>query len=663
MVNGQRLLETIRQAIASQPAASSDAAPQSLTRLMRTVQLQLRPLEASVPKPAMPLPSAETVAAFVDGQATASEEEHVVQSCIHDVGILLQVVNAVQAESVVAAAVDSALHTRLLAMQRAAAPSKSVITEMVIRAELVDPSPTQSIATKTLPTRPTNLSRIMPRIAAGVLAVCLLVACGWLVLRSFGPDVNGNGGTNQVVENGLDNFQSTDRAMVRNRPEVQGGDQGSPPALESPTNEAAVDAQGTQLAVDQSNFGQENERPVSAEVEGPALREESVLKDDSAQAVPDRIATIPPKQSIGPDMRVQPVARLRWTQVVGILAEQKDLGYDHWKVISEERGQDPTSGDIRQEQRSWLTLPTCFAQGELTSGGRLVMNQDTHLDLVSDSQGQVKLDVQFGSIALIDVPAGKQLSIATSPASVSEFEFRAPSSIQIQRIIGGIQFTVAAGDVVQDGVQVPRNKRITCRQDVREIGPDSGLETWAIEVPKSSELPRQILANFADVENLEDAMDRQLANMARNLNPSNPLSVKNFRQLCKWRSRLSVEEPTAAMKHPLWFVRNSAFDSMLLSTDHMPMLNAKRDLLARLQGVSVMRIRAWVEMARGAQKPSRQDLAQWLGLIASDDSVAAAFGDYLLRKQYPNGPMFDPNADVGSRQEVQRAWRAQIAGG
>lgn len=661
MVNGQRLLKLIRQAIVSQPAATDEAAPQSLARVMRAVQSQLRPLESSIPTPAMPLATAETVAAFVDRQATVREEEQVVQACVHDVGILLQVVSAVEAEIAIDSPASPALHARLLAMHRSAETPNAHVATNRVQAELVDAMPAMPIATKVLPgQRPMRGDRIMPWAAAGMLAACLLAACGWLVMHAIVPVVSGGGETNQIAENKVGSVPDPERAVVSIREDDPSGDLNSQTDEELPIIAEAVDPRESKLA-------QERREEASADDHGDEqghVPETAIARgynpDTSAQ---DPIAMIPSGQENRLNPNPRHAAVIRWTRVAGILAEQKDAGYDHWKVISENREREPLTEDIALKQGSWLTLPTCFAQGELASGGRLVMDQDTHMQLSDDSQDRMKVDVQFGSIALIDMPAGQRLSIETSAASATELTFRSLGSVQIQRIAGGIQFTVAAGDVAQDGTQIPRNKRVIYRQEVRELGPDAGFSSWAVDMPKSSELPRQILANFTDVDDLGEAMDRQLASMARNLNPSNPLSVKNFRQLCQWRSCLSVEEPISATKHAVWLVRNAAFDSILLSNDRLSTLIARKDLLARLQGVSVIRIRAWAEMARGGQKPTRQDVSQWLSLLANEDSVVAAFGDYLLRKHYPTGPMFDPNADVGGRRETQRAWRVQVAGG
>lgn len=687
-MNREQLLDIIQHAMRPSSSTNGHAAPPSLASVIRRVQVAISESQKTIAAPLQPLPTAECVASFVDGNVSPQEREQVIRAAVHDLGILLQVVNSVQALDSLPDEVSDELLTRLIRLRHEPPEGKAVedgraiedasgaewqpakAEEAMVGASSIEPAaspldvahphraetippPVVSPSTDALyDTKQQTWTAVVTRSAMVVAAACLVWTAGWLAVRgdwwnttrkppSAGPP--GVDGAPKLVEDAPRTEdapgQPEDISTAIDRLEQQlAHGQEVPPGTESPTALPEDPAPTTEYSV------------------------QNVAKNDSAAPVP--------KSSVQPDPmstvdRVASGPTVFWTQVTGVLAQQAEAGYDTWQIVSRPSAQRKSSDGEAPEMegdRSWLTLPTCYARGELVTGGELVMNQDTSLRTPPSRPGEAVFDLRFGSIALLNLPAGGRIRLLGPQTGPGAFEIDSSASLQFRRVAGGLQVSVESGKVLFQGSALPLQRMVTLRSQTPDLGPAAGLPDWATELPTNSGVSRQILANLDASLELSESIDRQLILLARNLKPNNAFGMKNFRRLCLWRTRLSIEDATAVTKHPLWFVRAASFDMALSPQEHLPSMVIRRTLMTKLRGTQAQTVRSWIEAANGRRRPTRQDYAHWLNMLTSDDPVVAAFADYLLRKRFADGPNFDPTAPATTRAVAQKVWRAVVAG-
>ncbi len=656
--------------------ANRNGAPQpSLSRVVRDVQQQFAALQTQLSPPSVPLPTAECVAAFVDGNATEAESDEVIRATVHDLGILLQVTQALQNVPEHPQAVSAELVARLTALRQT--PSMDSHSSVL-------PSNTQAVTEPPMQTSLGDAAQPAERSRRGsgwtmlavAVAACLLLAVGWRLWSGSGrSDVSPP--DRRVAEN-LNSRPPEEQDTEEQ--DAQGPIENAPPELV--TNPPAPDQPGSDTDIDRAmdNLQQQIVRQADQGAASESDDQQSAM-DESVVAQP---STTPSPMSDG---SLEPA--IEWRQVTGILARQTEQGYDKWQAVSsaslhraDDRSADPDA------MTSWLTLPTCYARGVLTGGGQVVMNQDSRLSAQIVSPETTLLQLEFGSVALLDVPVGRKFRLDGAGTTANELEVVQPARLHVRRVPAGFAVAVESGQATYQGRPWPRRRVLLIRADGTEIGGPLAVPEWASQFPTSSVLSRKLLASFDKPQELGQAIEQQLVTMARSLNPNNQLGMANFRKLCLWRAKLSVEDNTAVVQHPLWFVRTAAFDVALSTTDHLPSLQARRQLAARLQAatlstsrpsataptaitnqarpqqqkVTAQQIRNWIETSKGNRQPSRQDLANWLSLLTGEDRVVAAFADYLLRKRFANGPAFDPAAAPAVRARSQQAWRSVITG-
>lgn len=651
-MNRQQLLEMIRVASREAVQLNGRAPAPPLTLTMRETQASLSELKNAVAEPDLPLPSAESIASFIAGTCEAREEQQIVQACVHDVGILFQIVNAVQAEHDQPAEVSQSLRTRLLELKGQTDQRSNAVLESN-PAQSTGPLPLPAPVTTELAPATTESAESQSSTQGhrrvswqlwGLVAAALIIAIGGFAISSLRND------------NAQPQLTGNELPEVRHQEEED---------LLLTQDDDAEQAEGPATGPPPDGIDDALDRLESMLV-GPASNDDSATSaaGNSDAAVvpsnrpkPENTATAsntaqPPNRNDHLRSQVPPV---QWDQITGILARQTEESYDRWAIVRLE-------ADDEQVANSWLTLPSCWARGNLANGGALVMGENTSLQATAPSPDRVSVNLRFGSVAMVDLPAGQRIVLSGMPKSVQELQIDQPASLLIKRIVGGAQITLNSGSVTYGSEKLPSQRTLVIKGDQVTLGSETvSAPEWIAKLPKQSALSRQILSNLDSSGDLGTAMDKQLGAMLRNVNQNNATSVNNLRKLCLWRARLAVEDESETAQHKYWMVRGAAFDSVLFSVDHLPSQMGRRRLVARLTGTPPQTIRNWIECAKGNRKPTRQDIAQWLNFLTSDDPVVAAFADYLLRKRFGGGPEFDPQATAKARAIAQRLWRNTVA--
>ncbi len=679
----QQLLQLINQRILASEAA--EAAATSLSLAMRQVEHQLLPLRSAIAQPALPLPSAECVAAFVEGQVNQAEQSRVIAAAVHDVGILFQLVNAVQSLADAPSRVPSVgpeLRQRLLAIPRH--------SQVAIPPSIAPPAANPFVNRQRVADSSRHHNAWL--LVAVCVAACCLVAVGWIAMTWS-----------------IKNSPAEDLRAARPRPSnVEGGTvaetihmAASEERLPAPPQGAEEDVLAERQADDTRPFASpatalaheekleaiEDSVPESGVTPIPFETEVATVPNATPNnsAVADASAFPPEKQEQGP--------AIVWTDITGVLASGIDEAYDKWlpvKVRTAATSQPRATSDSMQDETQhhaqptrWLTLSTCFAKGELTNGGHIVVDEDTSFRATRVGDRATWLEVDFGSIVLKDMPKNSQLHFSELPTAANTLQIDATAGLQLQRVAGGLEVALLSGAVHTSDGPLPAGTTILFAGGAqRAMQQPAAMPAWAEKMPDSSALPRQVLANLDFSTELSESLDKQLFVMARNLNGSNRVAVSNFQNLCRWRADLAVENIHAVTaEHTLWPVRLAAFDMLLNDSRRLPALRARQALFRKLLALNAARnpnasapaadrtgltngtsnLRSWLEMARGNRQANRQDLAEWLRLLANDDSELAAFGDYLLRKRFQGGPSFEPVSNARARAVAQKAWTKFVA--
>lgn len=737
----QQLLQMIKRALnaSAQPALElgCNSTPANLASTLRFVEQQLQPLKTRIAPPALPLPSAECVAAFTEGRTTPAETQHVVAAAIHDVGILFQLISAVETQlpATVSEPLERSLHERLLAL----GPRRSVSTETVeppaaiIRAtakQAVNHSPLQLHDHQ-----PVTVAQPANRSSRKVWIVVLVAAASLFLLAGTIGVLGLLVWSSRTTDDGLQasmpsNLTGTSKTPGPSNPSVPSASHvpGSPtqPTLRDAPELATVSspAEGTSANLPTANLDPSTPLDKESTQDNVAVRPSPTNIDRTPVAAAEKRASSadqpPNAASPVPVVPPQPLGPLVvWREVTGILASETDEGYDNWQTVSVDyAGESPTEhvpsatdtlpeltggsalSDEGKRRITWLTLPTCYAKGDLAGGGQLVMGQDTSLKSNWQTAHSAALQVVFGSIVLLDVPTKMELQLAGDDQSSTAVAIEATSSLRVQKLGTALELALFSGRARIGNQQIQAGDKLLISDSLAAPVPTqpqsddlTTIPEWAVRLPEKSAVPRNILANLDTTVALSVALDKQLLSMAKNLNVNNHAGMNNFRNLCWWRASLAVDDSRSATEHAFWPVRVAAFDRLLFDPDRSRHQLARRELFQKLVAFHAARsiasraatatsatvdaaaarnlpnnptvdanvkLRAWIEMARGAQA-NRSDFGLWLRMLIEDDPQIAAFADYLLRKKFSNGPDFSPADHIRNRTLAHKLWTKIVA--
>ncbi len=621
----QQLLQIVNQALRATPLAEATA--RSLAVSMRLATARLESHRSEVPSPQDPLPSAEAVAAFVEGYATAEEERQVIAACVHDVGILLQVMSTAEA-------LDAPLQPM---------PNAQMLDRLLT---LSTPRDFEAAVTPAVhkPRR-----RRMLVISLGI-AAAILLALGWVMT------VGGLGDASRRSDQAFDPPRDPSESS---RPQMAAapGSEADPDYPEEPgptlpdgpssSQPAALAKDSTQPAV--------VEQPSDAWLPPNQQPFDGLATPEFDAWTPGMLAAQPKRPPPSPD--APPVTAVAWTQVTGVLAEQSQPGYDKWKLVSTRASSDASSDG----SGSWLTLPSCFARGELTLGGQLVMNEQSSVEAVVGDQSTL-INLRFGSIALVDLPPRSHLQLIGSQTEAHPVLVATEAAFELRRVLQGLELTVGAGELQLRETRLrPRTTYLIRGSRVEVVETERPWPQWSRSFPRATEVSEEIIDRLARADDLSRALDRQLLLLAKPATTGNPVAVARFVALCRWRASLGVEDATEVVRHPMWPVRMVAFEQLLAARFRLPAVAARQRLFSKMSAAEREHVRSWFEIASGRRVATRQDVAVWLGWLTGEDPDLAAFGDFMLRKCFTPAPDFSPTASLRARTMARKAWTAAVA--
>ena len=641
----------------------------SLADVVRSVQAELEDAKAELPSPGLPRPSAEQLAAFSHGNTTPDEDAEIVAACLHDPSILLQLLIAerglLRSESDVGSvagesAVDPLLRERLLALRRPHAglsitgQQPDSVSESYVASN--DPLEVTSLDPPTVSTSSQQGYRSVWWAVCGALAASLLWGVGWWWLHS-----------------NSDRPKEGQPLVVQNDPQER-----SPESMEGPSR-LPTDTIPPRAIADDDRSGplspsMEYEAPIrpgpatspQRDTFGPSPRisdsPRRSLADNDPVFNPETMNQAAPKDSLTGVDPSQPL--IVWTQIVGLVAEQLEPGYDRWQPVSETRGAGRETDPVSRasgEPAHWLMLPGCYARGVTSLGAELVLAEQTRV-LVDASDGEFRIDLQDGSVAVRGLPAGSRLTLRGGQSSGAQLIVHQAANVHCWIESASLFLSVSEGQVeVEQRSITPHFKHQIAEGVVQNMSIDAEQPAWCETLPTDLILSRSVLANIRRSADLEAGLDLALQSIATNNRlVSSRRLLSDFEVLSRWRTGLAVEDPLAPALHPLWPVRYRQLELLISPRDGTSFDRARRHFAGRMVAPPTNRLAVWQALLQGRQVPGRVEFAEWLNFLEGDDPLIAAVGDFLLRRFVGTGPAFDPRAPLQTRSVARRQWTQAI---
>lgn len=631
-MNRTFVLETIRSTLAQ--LERQQQADQPLGEVVPLVALRLRSETNATAVETQVVPF-NVVAAFVDGQATPEEEMAVCAAIQIDNSVLAELIAAVRAEmrSTDEPELSMALTDRLLALKPSLiAPSiKPTPSPINSNDEKVISPQRLGVNNQATVSKPGRWSTLLALAASIVL---LIVAWGiWSRSRPKGND------TEVVQQSPQLSPQFPDDSSVM-------------PKIVPDENREIV-----QVPVPESIKHIEEPRELPR-----------VANDGSSKgSVPQVVAPLP-DLPLAPDKGNQYAAQdatsvqtdwtnVKWSRVQGLLARQEAMStkpdsesprYGKWMGAVEDTALAPPRARMR-----WRTFPGSHAQASLASGGRLVLQADTEIELQESTQHPSSFALQHGAFAFVDLPKGTDVQIhyAGHPVRV---QWKSKATMVFLGSSQGLQAQVSGGQITIDGKSY-RNVTVIVQPDaVSEINAPRQLPAW-INRPPESTLSRSVLQKLSRSQDIEATLGELVAT-------GRGLDEPARSQFQLWLSTLNQDVLYNVLFSGGAPVRSVAFRRALT----MPMWSDTwqefwRKLESTLQDAEKLRVlKASVLLAQNGVRPNLDQASRLVACLDSPDRAARSLSDLLLRQLVGSGPVFDPDSQGAANTRQIGLWRRYI---
>ncbi len=654
-MNPQQLRQIIQLhlqiGLASSTPSADCPSDTALATATRRIADQLQSQRNLVAAPRQPLPSAECLAAFAMQQTTSAEEQQVVASCIHDMGILFQLVNIFDQQlNSLAEPVPADVLARLLAL--GPKDAKAVREAASVTINPAQPSVTSGNITAHQPmvvhrrADSTNRSHgnAWKWTGTALLATSALIAAffaGYWISR----DPNPNHGQSNL---------SPPKAPQQPEHSEKEQHEKEPIAIEPPLLELV---ETPSQSLDSVQMADEKSVPPQPNSESPTLALEP--PEPSSNSEIPQLAPMP-EHTTAPQFSAPALAATRlgaWKQVIGIVATSPDREYPVWQAVTESN-----VVTVIDETKlvSWMTPPSCYAQTTFGDRGKFILRENSLASFrmrESNSEVWPVCELEYGAVYIENDLANHQVQIVA--ASTANLRLVLNENASLVAWVEGRELRLLShGEVKANGQPLVSGKLVRVENDTLNVVPESvEVPGWCQKLPKENLLSRAILANLDGSEDLAKSVDQQLIRLLSR--PSTPQLLNLVQQLSQWRVAMDIDSPLRSAVSPITPVRLAAFSALMSDTAEQRFLVARRSLFARLQ---LDDARRRLQIVRRRVQPNRQDIATWLNELTGDNSELAALADFMFRSQVAVGPDFDPTAPRAQRELSKREWMKVVTG-
>ncbi|TWU07543.1 hypothetical protein [Stieleria varia] len=635
----------------------------------------------------------ERVAAFVDGKLSLGESEELYRAAMSDRRVLSEIIAATRCaeESVDAMpSLSDSLSAQLMTMCSVLAGNASesnlidtpgqdrvALPESLPKTEFISVAPE-----KASPARRRRASHSTRKIAVALLAVAAAVAVFFVWRQRDGARLP----------------NESELTRTGSSPEI------IPPetdtdALPSPQDHREVvpdDSPSTRLADDGSTtppFAPEQNDPMvgprnaaqrnpsldvrGLDVPGADVPSTSIVVDPADSQPPLRVVPMAPENVLAPPA-LAAIGELRWTRVTGLLAQQSPPSPAEsasqrglsWSGVSEGstttlplHSENEPAGIVpdRSGPETLQTLPLCRAEAELDSGGQLVMDGDTTMRLAGGMSGaSADLELQFGSVALVDIPIGTVVRLRDANQIVASLTFETKATAVLQQSSLGVEITVNGGTVqINDRKATDAAMLVVDNQTIQDMPQPKRMPRWVNQPIHSIPIKPVVLGQISTSKDVARGVNEQIAVLANGRNPDVPA----LELLARWQVSLAGTNALRLLNRPVPMVRAMVLERVLTFSPRDPRYAG----LWRTVGASVNdptrlnRLKRLALMAQNGEVPLAAQISGLVDDLRAPDVVSRAMADYLLRYFYRGSsqplPVYDPTANNAALQRMANGWR------
>lgn len=711
-MNRQRILACIEHHLREDLAAAGG--PRPLVQIVADVAADLgngKPLASVAPvRPDNRPISVEKIAAFVDGQLADHHVAEVARAILSDPSVLAEVIAAVKSQITPLdslPALSDTLTERLLCLPaelaanpkstEAASSSHPAVDRASVPRSIESDRARHQIADASSPhvddpqsnspikldlsrpingksaSHPTRRQKVRPQrlLVATAVAASALVAVAWLAFRGEQspnpPDVAVDpSGINRVPSSYKDDFDDTRGREAAGAP--------VPATLaERDRNRPSGFLPGELPREGLSTDGGDAIGSGPSRVETIATAEPY---PESPVDSPEVDPTFGPTEPSSPSLRPLAVPSLNWKSVSGLLV-RRNLPATSATGTSDRRpgwrgvaitSLSGTSSQARQDaieggSVALKTLPFSRGEADWEGVGRMVLAADSSVQLQrSSAEAVADVDLQYGSVALLDVADGTLVQLVHNDRVLAKLRWSDSAELVLQRIAGGFQLLIHRGTIDVNG-QPHRGQAIVVKADQPPAQTEAPkrLPAWVDRPVDGVAIPRTVLAQFADSDDVARTLQQQIQSLAS----SARLSVDEQRtlaQLTHWQAALSDTALLRMLNSTTPAVRLAAMQRLVQMPPSDPRYGPTWRAIDRVAANKqrVAQLRRWSEMARRGIRPNRNQLEQMVAGLSAQDVAGRAMADYLLRQFHANGPPFDPAWNAATRQRAINVWRQRL---
>ncbi|MEL6110946.1 MAG: hypothetical protein AAFU85_33485, partial [Planctomycetota bacterium] len=299
------------------------------------------------------------------------------------------------------------------------------------------------------------------------------------------------------------------------------------------------------------------------------------------------------------------------------------------------------------------TLPLCRAEGQLTQGGKLVVADDTRLEVTRGGA----MDLRYGAIALLDL--GQETTIRLGSILRSGIPIRSPmgGSVVIRRTATAIEFDVT-DQPIRIGEQTFANKTVRVDLSTRTVqalddAPER-LPKWTRERVHRIELGRNVLGQLATSDNVGLSIRQSLASGTARGEASMLLRQWLVASRRDQLMRMISSDDPLIRETALLYLRETRPND----PRHAELWRTVRTNSQNLRYPNL--IRSLLTDYWNGQRPTGNRRDALVMMLAANDANVRATGDFLLRSFYGKGPPFIMNANARTQQRIIGNWRVVI---
>lgn len=369
---------------------------------------------------------------------------------------------------------------------------------------------------------------------------------------------------------------------------------------------------------------------------------------------------------------VQPniLSDLKWSEIHGLLTRRSTSPTStssssssqdafSWSLIETGNAVFPSAESEERGLLSLRTLPMSKAVATLETGGRIVMAADSSLRLSRMSRGiSASLDLQYGALALMDMPAGTTIRLRSGRQPPSDIRWETEASAILKRSQAGLEMHVSDGTIAFNGTAYEGSAiAIGSDQNIAPVGKMARLPKWINS--DAGTIPAHVLGQLDTSGNLADSLLQKINSYNWDKLPTRQRAAATmFVQL-----HASLDERKllrlATSDKPL--LRKIAIARMFSIPNWDPrfqiLWSTAEAMVRDKRRVTVLK--NFVRLTQSGTRFTVPQIDEMLVGLEAPDAPSRVLYDFMLRRAFGGGPSFefDPRWAPQNRARAVAAWR------